>query len=97
MANIKFYYDETEHSRSLNLKTITANEFYDGFVTAIVGWDEARESELEQRYRAFEGRYRSPQATELKSTALTKKQFRYGFCSLTKENARLVHDFLCLL
>ena len=96
MANIKFYYDETEHSRSLNLKTITANEFYDGFVTAIVGWDEARESELEQRYRAFEGRYRSPQATELKSTALTKKQFRYGFCSLTKENARLVHDFLCL-
>ena len=96
MANIKFYYDETEHSRSLNLKTITADEFYDGFVTAIVGWDEARESELEQRYRAFEERYRSPQATELKSTALTKKQFRYGFYSLTKANAHLVHDFLCL-
>ena len=53
MANIKFYYDETEHSRSLNLKTITADEFYDGFVTTIVGWDKARELELEKRYRAF--------------------------------------------
>lgn len=96
MANIKFYYDETEHSRSLNLKTITADEFYDGFVTAIVGWDEARESELEKKYRAFEEGYRSPQATELKSTALAKKQFRYGFHSLAKANAHLVHDFLCL-
>ena len=96
MANIKFYYDETEHSRSLNLKTITADEFYDGFVTAIVGWDEARESELEKKYRAFEERYRSPGATELKSTALAKKHFMYGFHSLPKANVRLVHDFLCL-
>lgn len=79
MANIKFYYDETEHSRSLNLKTITADEFYDGFVTAIVGWDEARESELEKKYRAFEEGYRSPQATELKSTALAKKQSGMAF------------------
>lgn len=96
MANIKFYYDETEHSRSLNLKTITVDEFYDGFVTTIVGWDEVRESELEKRYRAFEERYRSPQATELKSTTLAKKQFRYGFHSLAKANVHLVHDFLCL-
>ena len=40
MAKCKFYYDETEHSRSLSLSTVTADEFYDGFVVAVVGWDE---------------------------------------------------------
>lgn len=94
MTKCKFYYDETEHSRSLTLSTVTADEFYDGFVVAVIGWDESREAELERRYLAFEERYRSPGAVELKSTALAKKQFRYGFHSLTKANVRLVYDFL---
>ena len=97
MPKYKFYYDETEHSRLLNLKTITANEFYDGFVVAIVGWDERREADLGRRYTEFEARYRSPGSAELKSTVLGKKQFRYGFRSLNKSNARLVHDYLELL
>lgn len=96
MAKCKFYYDETEHSRSLSLSTVTADEFYDGFVVAVVGWDENCEEELERRYLAFEERYRSPGAVELKSTALAKKQFRYGFRSLTKANVHLIHDFLDL-
>lgn len=94
MTKCKFYYDETEHSRSLTLSTVTADEFYDGFVVAVIGWDESREAELERKYLAFEERYRSPGAVELKSTALAKKQFRYGFHSLTKANVRLVYDFL---
>ena len=96
MAKCKFYYDETEHSRSLTLSTVTADEFYDGFVVTVVGWDENCEAELERKYLAFEERYRSPGAAELKSTALAKKQFRYGFRSLTKANVRLVRDFLDL-
>ena len=96
MAKCKFYYDETEHSRSLSLSTVTADEFYDGFVVAVVGWDENCEEEPERRYLAFEERYRSPGAVELKSTALAKKQFRYGFRSLTKANVHLIHDFLDL-
>lgn len=88
-----FYYDETEHSRSLGLRTIVADEFYDGFVTAIVGWDERDEKDLEARYVAFEERYRSPGASELKSTSLNKRQFRYGFHSLGKANVRMLADF----
>lgn len=96
MAKYKFYYDETEHSRSLSYKTIVANEFYDGFVTAIVGWAASDEADLERKYAAFETKYRSPGAPELKSTSLNKKQFRYGFRSLSKANVRMIGDYLNL-
>lgn len=96
MAEYLFYYDETEHSRSLNYKTIIANEFYDGFVTAIVGWAACDEADLECKYAAFETKYRSPGASELKSTSLNKKQFRYGLGSLSKANVRMIGDFLDL-
>lgn len=56
MSNFTFYYDESQHSRLLNLKTVTAEEFYDGFVVAIVGWDLERERDLAARYSAFENR-----------------------------------------
>lgn len=39
-----FYYDETEHSRKINFKTITADNYYDSFITAIVGWNDNMES-----------------------------------------------------
>lgn len=96
MAEYKFYYDETEHSRSLSYKTIVANEFYDGFVAAIVGWAACDEAYLECKYTAFESKYRSPGASELKSTSLNKKQFRYGLSSLSKANVRMIGDFLDL-
>ena len=32
-----FFYDETEHNRKINYNTITANNYYDNFTTAIVG------------------------------------------------------------
>lgn len=60
MSNFTFYYDESQHSRLLNLKTVTAEEFYDGFVVAIVGWDLERERDLAARYSAFENKYLSP-------------------------------------
>lgn len=96
MFNYKFYYDETEHSRSLSCKTVVADEFYDGFVTAIVGWASRDEMELERKYTAFEMKHRSPGASELKSTSLNKKQFKYGLGSLSKANVRMIGDFLAL-
>lgn len=96
MAEYKFYYDETEHSRSLNHKTIIANEFYDGFVTAIVGWAACDEAALERKYAAFELKHRSPGAFELKSTSLNKRQFRYGLRFLSKANVRMIGDYLDL-
>lgn len=33
-----FFYDETEHSRKINYETVTANNYYDNFITGIVGW-----------------------------------------------------------
>lgn len=96
MPDYNFYYDESQHSRSLNLETIKADEFYDGFVVAIVGWDSQRESDLAAQYCEFEKKYLSPNAKELKSTGLKKSHFKYGFKSLSQHNARLISDYLDL-
>ena len=96
MPNYVFYYDESQHSRLLNFKTVIADEFYDGFVVAIVGWDERRERDLAAKYSVFENKYLSPNAKELKSTVLKKSQFKYGFKTLSQNNARLISDFLDL-
>lgn len=97
MSDYNFYYDESQHSRSLNLETIKADEFYDGFVVAIVGWDTRRESDLAAQYCKFEKKYLSPNAKELKSTVLKKSHFKYGFKSLSQHNARLISDYLDLI
>ena len=33
----EFFYDEAEHSRKINYKTIAAQNYYDNFVAVIVG------------------------------------------------------------
>lgn len=33
-----FYYDESEHSRVINLSTVTGETYYDSFLAAIIGW-----------------------------------------------------------
>lgn len=52
-----FYYDESEHSRIINLSTITGETYYDNFLVAIVGWDSDKEVEIKQKYLAFEEKY----------------------------------------
>lgn len=32
-----FYYDESEHSRVINLSTVTGETYYDGFLATILG------------------------------------------------------------
>lgn len=91
----KFYYDETEHSRRINIKTLKADNFYDNFLTVIIGWDEDYCDEIENKYRAFEEKYSNRKSKdELKSTTLSQKQFVKGFASMSVDNAEFISDFL---
>ena len=56
MLKYNFFYDETEHSRRLNYNTVTAENYYDNFVTMIVGWNESDQGIL-QRHASFEKKY----------------------------------------
>ena len=97
MSKYNFYYDESEHSRKINYKTVSASNYYDNFVTMIVGWS-AEEDSILQRYALFETKYatRKDRNGEIKSTMFQQKQFKHGFASLNKQNAQFVNDFLSL-
>lgn len=97
MPNYHFYYDESEHSRTLSQNTITADGFYDGFVIAIVGWKERREPVIKERYLNYEKEFLSPNATELKSTSIKPSQLQFGFSSLNKRNLALIESLLDIL
>ena len=93
----KFYYDESEHSRSIGLKTVTAENFYDNFITIIVGWNAENELKIKERYCKFEQKYtdRHPNG-ELKSDTIQNKQLRCGFASTTKGNINFIEDYFGL-
>lgn len=97
MPKYNFYYDESEHSRKINYKTISAPNYYDNFVTMIIGWS-AEKSDILQRHIDFETKYaeRKDRNGEIKSTMFQQKQFKYGFASLNKQNTQFVNDFLSL-
>ncbi len=93
----KFYYDETEHSRKINLKTLKADNFYDNFLTVIIGWADEFSDEIEKKYLAFEEKYNDRKSKgELKSTTLSQKQFVNGFASMSVDNAEFISDFLAV-
>ena len=92
----RFYYDETEHSRSITKGTVEADNFFDGFVTVTVGWKDSDEDQLKNKYIDFEKKYRSPGARELKSTSINNNQLKNGFASLSKSNVALYTNLLDL-
>lgn len=97
MEHFNFYYDETEHSRKINHRTISASNYHDDFIAAAVGWDELDEVEIEDKFRTFEEKYSSRMAgDELKSTTIKQSQLKYGFASLSKSTAALMNDFFDL-
>ena len=97
MDKYDFYYDESEHSRKINYKTINASNYYDNFVTIIIGWS-VKKRDVLQRFKNFETKYadRKDRNGEIKSTMFKQKQFKYGFASLNKQNAQIINDFLSL-
>ena len=98
MPTYNFYYDESEHSRKINYNTVHDNNYYDNFVSVIVGWPKEKEQAVLGKYQAFETKYaeRKERNGELKSKTLKKKQFNFGFASMTKPNVQFVDDFLAL-
>lgn len=42
MSKYSFYYDESEHSRKISYTTISASNYYDNFITMIVGWADGK-------------------------------------------------------
>ncbi|NHM15288.1 hypothetical protein GMI69_01180 [Eggerthellaceae bacterium zg-887] len=97
MAEYHFYYDETEHSRVINLQTVIAENYYDGFVTAVVGWKAQDEPEIENRFRCFREKYSTRMIDgEIKSRTIKQEQLERGFASLSKGTAAFVKDFLDL-
>lgn len=92
-----FYYDESEHSRKINYQTIQQENYYDNFITSIVGWKKEKNKELEGKYIDFENKYDERKSKgELKSTTIKPKQLKYGFSSLGKDNVEFVNDFFDL-
>ena len=97
MKEYNFYYDESEHSRKINYKTITADNHYDNFIAVVIGWHSQNETDLLRNYAAFEEKYQHRQSNgELKSTTIRQDQLKSGFASLNRDNTCLLEDFLAL-
>lgn len=92
-----FYYDESEHSRSISFKTITAENFYDNFITVIVGWKSDDEQKIQEEYYDFEQKYRDRHPNgELKSDTIKNNQVSYGFASTKNGNIEFLDDYFSL-
>ena len=93
-----FYYDETEHSRKINYQTITANNYYDNFISVIVGWSSNEEKSILDRYLAFESKYNYRKVdVELKSQTMSLKDFKLGFASLNKHKIDFYDELISLI
>lgn len=74
--HFEFFYDESEHSRKINYSTVVSENYYDNFLTTIVGWQTADEEIVLEKYFNFEKTYSDRKSDgELKSTTLKKKTF----------------------
>lgn len=94
----KFFYDETEHSRKINYQTVTASNYYDNFISAIVGWESEEDANIVEKYLAFETKYAyRKKGGELKSQSMKAKDFQLGFASLNKHTIGFYEDFISLL
>jgi hypothetical protein len=70
-----FYYDESEHSQKITEATLSCENYYDNFITCIVGWDTDNETALQNSYDKFETMFsnRKDKNGELKSTVMAQK------------------------
>ena len=90
-----FFYDETEHSRKINIQTVTADNYYDNFSTAIIGWKKENEDIIIKQYEAFEEKYTYRKKNgELKSQTMKQKDLKYGFATLNNHTIGFYEDLL---
>ena len=92
-----FYYDETEHSRKINYQTVTANNYYDNFISVIVGWIVDEEEGIEEKYLVFERKYDYRKKNgELKSQTMRTRDLQQGFASLSKNTIEFYEDIISM-
>lgn len=92
-----FFYDETEHSRKINIQTVTADNYYDNFSTAIIGWKKENEDKIIKQYEAFEEKYTYRKKNgELKSQTMKQKDLKYGFATLNNHTIGFYEDLLSM-
>lgn len=74
-----FFYDETEHSRSITYEIINAENFEPNFVVAVVGCPVNSLEYLNDKYVDLESSYKTFYSVEeLKSGIIKKNKYRYG-------------------
>ncbi len=92
-----FFYDETEHSRKINYQTVTASNYYDNFISVIVGWSSEEDPSISERYLAFEEKYDYRKKNgELKSQTMRTKDLQLGFASLNKNTIGFYEDLISI-
>lgn len=89
-----FYYDESMLSHVLSNNTIMANNFYNGFVTCIVGWKKSKEQDIFSKYSNLISSLKQNSLDEVKSNYFKPKDFKYGFKSVSKYKTRFLSSFL---
>lgn len=91
--NYIFYYDESEHSRSITKETINANNFASNFVACIIGYESNRLKDIDSEYQLLEEQYKKYFGVEeLKSTIIGKSKYKYGLKKLKSKDLELVND-----
>lgn len=97
MNKYNFYYDESEHSRKINLRTIESENYYDNFIAVIVGWKTDSEADIYKKYAKFEEKYAYRKSRgELKSQTLRQKDLINGFASMNRKNVSFLLDYLSI-
>lgn len=92
------YYDETEHSRNINLKTIQNETYTDTFSSAIISVKDKCQNDYLNKFNYFFEQYKNFQSKhEIKSTSLKTKKFRYGIQTCPQDYIDFIKDFLNLL
>lgn len=96
---ISFYFDESFHSRKINEETINSKEYFDNYVCVGIGFrDIERDIDL---IKAFEDKNKTNLSindeSELKSSVVKKKQYKYGVRTFNEKSLELYKSFWELL
>lgn len=74
-----------------------AENYYDNFTTAIVGWNIEKEGQICSKYIGFETKYDYRKKNgELKSATIRTKDLKYGFSTLNKHTIQFYEDLLSI-
>ena len=93
-----FYSDESHNNKVINNNTFNSANYYDNFITVMVGWELDNEKEIHEKYTSFENKYeiRKNKEGELKSDTMKNNDLKNGVASIKKDNINFYKDFLNL-